>query len=474
VTTVTGLTELHGAIAGEVLLPGSPDYESVRRPVMARFHDVHPQAIARCAEPGDVAEAIAFARRVGLEPAVRAGGHDFEGRSSTEGLLVDVSPMRSIAVGDGSVVIGAGARLGDVYDALEPHGLAIAAGCGPTVGIAGLALGGGLGILGRRHGLTCDQVTRAQVVLADGRVVDCDEEHEADLFWALRGAGGCQVGVVTRLELRTVPAPATTTLHLTWPYEHGAAVLEAWQDWAPDAPDELAASLLVTAGADPAEPPRVHVFGALLGTREAAQRQLDAFAGRAGAAPASVELHELPFRAAKRRLAEHGPAEGASPAARLFSRSGFFRQALTHGTVERLLDHLAAGRAPGEHRVLDLTPWGGAYNRVATDATAFAHRRERFLLKHDVAVEPGADVPRARQWLTRSWELAHPSGTARVYPNFPDPELGDPGAAYHGENLERLRRVKAAYDPDGLFGRSLAPPSPPFPHGGRATASRRG
>ena len=262
-----GEAELQRAIAGDVLVPGADGYESVRRPPVGLFGDVRPRAIVRCTTPADVAETIAFARGSGLRLAVRSGGHCFAGRSSTRGILLDISPMNAVALEGGIATVGAGARLGDVYDALEPHGVTIAAGCGPTVGIAGLVLGGGLGILGRRHGLTSDQLAAAQVVLADGRVVDCDERRHGDLFWALRGAGGCQFGVVTTLTLRTVPAPTTTILHLQWEQRDAVAVLEAWQGWAPDAPDELAASLLLTAGGDPGRPPVVHVFGAMAGRR---------------------------------------------------------------------------------------------------------------------------------------------------------------------------------------------------------------
>ena len=431
-----------------VLLPGTDAYEAVRRPPLGLFDHFRPQAIARCTTPADVAEAIASARRGGLELAVRAGGHCFAGRSSTEGMLIDVAPINGVRVGDGVATIGAGARLGDVYDALDAHGLAIAAGCGPTVGIAGLVLGGGLGILGRKHGLTCDQLVAARVVLADGRVVKCDERRHADLFWALRGAGGCQFGVVTELTLRTLPARSTTTLHLHWPYEDGVAVADAWQAWAPDAPDELAASLLVTAGADPAAPPRVHVFGAMLGTEREAAAMLATLPE-----PASADLHELSYRQAKRRLAEHGPGDEA-PGAHGFAKSEFFRRPLPREVIAALLDHLAAGRAAGEMRVLDLTPWGGAYNRVREDATAFAHRGERFLVKHDVAVDSRATPEQrrsARDWLARSWALVHPWGSGRVYPNFPDPELDDWPRAYHAGNVERLTRVKAAYDPDNVF-----------------------
>ena len=164
------------------------------RPPIPLLEHLRPQAIARCRSAADVAEALAHARRHGLAVAARSGGHCFGGRSSTEGLLVDVGPMNGVTVGDGVATIGAGARLGEVYDALDAHGLTIAGGCGPTVGIAGLTLGGGLGILGRTYGLTCDQLLGAEVVLADGRVL---EVSDGDLLWALRGAGGGRFGVVT-------------------------------------------------------------------------------------------------------------------------------------------------------------------------------------------------------------------------------------------------------------------------------------
>jgi FAD/FMN-containing dehydrogenase len=438
----------------DALLPGTAAYEDARRSPIGRFHEILPRAIVRCATPTDVAEAIAFARRSGETLAVRAGGHCFAGRSSTGGILIDVSPMSAVTVEDRVAIVGAGALLGDVYDALDEHGLAIAAGCGPTVGIAGLVLGGGLGILGRRHGLTSDQLVAARVVLADGRVVDCDEEHEADLFWALRGAGGCQFGVLTSLTLRTVPAPTATTLHLRWPFGDAAAVLDAWQAWAPDAPDELAASLLVTAGDDPAAPPLVHVFGAFVGTRPESSTLLDALVRRAGVEPADAALHESSYREAKRHLAEHGPGEEAPPDAHGFQKSEFFRRPLPAGTIAALLEHLAAARSQGELRVLDFTPWGGAYNRVPEEGTAFAHRAERFLIKHDVAVDRSATADErrsARDWLARSWEVVHPAGSGRVYPNFPDEDLEDWPAAYHAGNLDRLTSVKAAYDPDDVF-----------------------
>jgi FAD/FMN-containing dehydrogenase len=390
----------------ERLHPDDPAYDAARLPQVERFAAIRPHAIARCRSAAEVAEAIAYARRTGRGLAVRSGGHCFGGHSSTTGVLIDVSPMDAVELGDGRVTVGGGARLGRIYDALAPHGVTIAGGCGPTVGIAGLALGGGLGILGRRHGLTCDQMLAAEVVLADGRTVTCDEQRDGDLFWALRGAGGGRFGIVTRLTLRTVPAPATTCFHLTWPRERAVELIAAWQEWAPDAPDDVAASLLLTSTG-------VHVFGA----------------GPADLPPgaATRTVVDLPFREAKTWLAEHGPGEAGD-----HSKSEFFRAGLPLDAIEALVENFREGE-------LDFSPWGGAYNRVAPDATAFVHRRERFLLKQ--TGDPG--------WLRRSYAITHPYGSGGVYPNFPDPEVDE--RAFLGANVERVERVQAAYDPDGVF-----------------------
>ncbi len=437
--------------AGELLIPRSPGYEEARRPAIARFHDIEPRALARCRTDEDVVAALGFARSRDVHVALRSGGHCFAGRSSTDGIVIDVSPMRSVSIHDGVATVGAGARLADVYDALARNGLTIAAGCGPEVGIAGLTLGGGLGILGRLQGLTADQLLGARVVLADERVVEASERSEPDLFWALRGAGGGQFGVVTSLRFRTLRAPEiSTSLRLTWPVEHAAAVMGVWQDWGPDAPDSMAASLLLNAPADPARPPAVNVFGAMIGPAAVAASLLDEFVERIGVPPASSELVEAPYRDTKRRLAEHGPGDEV-PAGHPYCRSEFFRGPLPPETIARLVERLVSERRAGESRELDFSPWGGAYNRVAADATAFPHRDARFLLKFGVVLAPGADRRAATRWLGRAWETAHPHGTGGAYVNFPDPELEDSARAYHGGNLPRLERVKAAYDPDRLF-----------------------
>jgi FAD/FMN-containing dehydrogenase len=436
------LAALQGTIAGEVLLPGSPGYDTARRPAIARFHHVRPRAVVRCAATQDVVETLAVARLLRVPVAVRGGGHCFAGRSSTTGIVLDVSPMDTVAVQDELAVVGAGTRLGGLYDALDVHGLTLPAGCGPTVGITGLTLGGGFGELGRWHGLTCDRLVRARVVRGDGRVVDCDAHREPDLFWALRG-GGPGTGVVTTLLFRPVPAPPTTVFHLTWPARAATAVVAAWPRWAPAAPDELTATLRLVAPADPDLPAEVTLVGTMLEGDPAPL--LDEFVRRAGAEPARAELTSGSFREAKRYLAALGAGAAERPGVR-YSRSEFFRHPLAPDAAGALVRGVVADRVPGQAHEVDLIPWGGAYNRVPPDATAFAHRAEAYLLQ--IGLVTSGD---ARCRLDRSWSTIAPFGAGRVYPNFPDPDRALPAAAYHGDNHERLRRIRAATDPDAVL-----------------------
>jgi FAD/FMN-containing dehydrogenase len=460
--SASAVAALESAIEGAVIHPGSQEYETARMPAMVRFEGVKPAAIVRCTTPADVAGAIAFARHSGLEIAPRCGGHSVAGRSSTEGILIDVSAMSSVSVAGGEATVGAGARLGALYDALAEHGLTIPAGCGSSVGIAGLTLGGGIGVLGRKYGLTCDRMLRAEVVLADGRVVQCDEHTEEELFWALRGAGGGNFGVVTSFVFRTVPAPPTTVFHVGWPLLHAAAVVQAWQAWAPTAPDELDATLRLTAG-HAARPPVADLFGVVLGTEAEATGLLDELVARVGAEPAWASRRHMPYRDAKRYLdgleavedhEERADGNQPSPPGLIFSKSEFFRRPLPWEAIVALVENLARGLVRGHPREVSFLPWGGAYNRVPTDATAFAHRAELFLVQHLVVVDSDAATTggdAARDWLGRSWALLHPWGSGGVYPNFPDPELRDWARAYHGDNYHRLVRVKGRYDPGNVF-----------------------
>jgi FAD/FMN-containing dehydrogenase len=460
-STTPDWDELGAAIAGEVILPRSHGYDVAYQALNARFDEVRPQAVVRSGTSEDVVEAIRFAVDRGMAVAPRGGGHCFGGRSSTEGLLLDVSPMSSVEVAGDTVTVGGGTRLGDVYRSLLEHGLAIPGGSCPSVGVAGLTLGGGLGIIGRKHGLTSDHLLGVKIVLADGRMLECDEDHEPDLFWALRGGGAGNFGVVTQLAFRTVPAPDATNFEFTWPFSEAAAAIDAWQSWAPSAPDELAASLVISAGAEVEVPPSVEVFGVMIGPEPEAGARLDDLVARVGSDPSSSSSTHLSFRETIGYWgdrASRDPVAGEPPGRELrgcrFIKSEFFQRPLPTEVIEELLENLRKDRVPGQSRELDFSPWGGAYTRVPADATAFVHRDDRYWLKHAAEVDPAAsreEKEAAHDWARRSWGLVHPLGTGRVFPNFPDPDLEDWPQAYFGANLVRLRGVKARYDPGNVF-----------------------
>jgi FAD/FMN-containing dehydrogenase len=454
---------LDGTIAGQVRLPDSAGYERGRRAFNARYHDLLPEAIVSCATPEDVSETIAFVERYGLEHATRSGGHCFAGHSSTRGVLIDVAPLRSVSVAGGVATVGAGTLLGDVYEGLEAHDLAIPAGTCPRVGIAGLVLGGGLGILGRAYGTTSDHLLQAQIALADGRIVECDEHHDEDLFWALRGAGAGNFGVVTAFVFRTVPAPEVTNIHAAWAHRDAAAVIDAWQQWAPQGPDELAASLKVTASGERDRPPSVDMYGAFLGTESDGAELLDDLIMRAGSEPTSTSIRVMSFVHTRRFWAqlgatENGAGENADPQpveqVYLASKCEFFRRPLPAEAIAALVETFSRERHNGESRELDFMPWGGAYNRRRPDATAFVHRDELFQLKHAATVDPQAPPSSqltAQRWVVRSWGSVHPWASGRVFQNFADPDLDDWPNAYYGANYDRLLRVKGLYDPANVF-----------------------
>jgi FAD/FMN-containing dehydrogenase len=351
--------------------------------------------------------------------------------------VLDLSGLDSIRVtGDGVAVIGAGARLAQVYAALHACDRALPAGCGGTVGVAGLTLGGGIGLLGRKHGLTCDRLVGAQVVLADGSVVDCDHDREPDLFWALRGAAGGQFGVVTSLRFDTVPEPMTTRIEAHWPDAALDEVVAAWQAWAPDAPDELTVNLILESA--PGVPARATLFGAATLEPGPARELLQGLIDRAGVAP-TIELRGgLSFHHLKDTLDD----PRGRPGRPVRIRSEFFSRPMSDHSLASLLSHLD-DPATASRRQLTFTAMGGAYNRIARDATAFAHRDERFLLEH---IADAGDP-----WVHRSWAAVHADGSGHVYPNFPDPALEDWALAYHAGNYPRLAAIKKVYDPHCFF-----------------------
>ena len=454
---MTALRSLARGLHGRLVLPDDPAYQSTRSAFVRGLEEVLPEAVVRCGDPADVAEAITFARSCGMPFALRGGGHSFAGHSSTRGLLIDLGELTSIDVGAGTVTIGPGVLVAGLARRLAGHDRVVPCGWCPTVGVTGAVLGGGYGVLSRFYGLGADHLLAADVVLADGRTVRVDADREPELFWALRGAGGGNFGAVTSVVLRTRPAPALVSFCVRWPYDQAAAVIEAWQRWAPDAADEINAEVALTVPDSLDEPPSVTVFGVVVGDAAELVTFTDRIAG------AEISLTPLTGRAAACHHTYAGlpatevpfdpPAPDERPGLRV-TRSEFFDHPLPCDTIARLVANLVHARVEGQHRELELVPWRGAIGRVSRAATAFAHRDARFLIRHAVLTGRRATDEQRRaasRWATSSWALTHPHGNGHVYPNYPDPDLTDWEHAYYGANAGRLREVKRAYDPVGVF-----------------------
>lgn len=458
------LNVLASRLNGELLKPGDASYAWASKPFIARFDDLRPQAIVRAADAADVVAAVGFARAHELPFAVRSGGHSFAGFSSTLGLLIDVSPMNQVRFENGVVHVGAGTRIGDLAIALADSGQVLPGGSCPSVGIAGTALGGGLGVLGRMYGLTLDHMLAAEVVLADGSVVRADADHEPDLFWALRGAGGGNFGVVTSFEFRTHEAPEMTNFYLTWGSDRGADVFDAWQRWAPHTPEQMAAGFGMTGSDDPGQDIVVEVFGAMAAdegtTRATLAEVVDVVGPPAVSRVAALDyLGTAHFQAGLldevNNLMTPGPAGAVGRRqGHRFTKSEFFRANIPRDALDALMRVVVEDRVAGAWAGLEAAPWLGAYARPAADATAFVHRSEVFSLKEAIMVAPGASpevLAAAHGWVNDAYSAVHAAGSGAVYPNFPDPELTDWGRAYYGANLPRLCQVKRRYDPADAF-----------------------
>jgi hypothetical protein len=456
--------DLAAGLDGQLILPGDPGYGDIRKPQIRHLTEALPQAVVRCAGTSDVTRAVRFAGANGLPLAIRGGGHSLADYSSTDGLLLDLRAMDTIYIGPnaGHVTVGPGVTVGELAHRLAPLGRLVPCGWWPTVGVTGAVLGGGYGLFSRLYGLGCDHLISADVVLADGNVVRADAEQHPDLFWALRGAGGGNFGVVTSMWLRTSPAIPATVFAIGWQIGDAAHVTEVWQQFAPTAPGWVNAELGFVAGPDPESIPLAIAFGAIMAspkTAAATIAELELAVGIRGRRLAYTELSEtdsarhFSYMGVTVQAALPAPPIWQTPGLRVL-KSEYFDSPLPRHTIGQLVDNLIASRLPGQHRELEFVPWGGAYGRVPGDVTAFPHRAARFLLEHNADVGSAADAAlrsATHDWVNRSWETAHPSGNGLVYPNYPDPDLPHWASAYFGTNLSRLRSVKSAYDPHNFF-----------------------
>jgi len=438
---------LASSLRGRVISARDAAYDQVRTVALGNF-DRRPAAVIRVANVSDVAAVINFARATDLELAVRSGGHSVGGHSGTEGgLVIDLRDLNSIEIDRETSTVWAGTGLssGEVTRAVEQHGLIVGFGDSGTVGIGGLTLGGGIGYMVRKHGLTIDSLLAAELVTAAGDILVADADHHPDLFWALRGGGG-NFGVVTRLKFKLNPLPSFVGGPLVLPATaENIAKFAELADAAPEALSTIA--LVMPIPPVPFVRPEFHGTLALIGmmafsgTPDAATQALAPF--RAIATPIADLVGPAPYSA----MYAMDPPPEMRPAVSCRSR---FVDRFSVEDAARMLAALEACPSPmkmGQVRVL-----GGAYSRIATDATAFAHRKSKVMVAFLAMYEGGAEVTaHFDRWATSALDTVSKTN-AVAYVNFLGLEGGEGlRAAYPGSTWDRLRQIKAKYDPENLF-----------------------
>jgi FAD/FMN-containing dehydrogenase len=467
-TTATAAADwaaLARELDGSLVRPGDAQWAAARQLYNTRFDALKPAAVAYVAHPDDIRTALSYARAHKLRVAIRNGGHSYAGWSSGNGrLVVDVSKLNRVRAGGGSAVVGAGAKLIDVYRALAAKGVTIPAGSCPTVGVSGLVLGGGHGVVSRAYGLTCDSLTQATLITADGKELTANARDNKDLFWALRGAGNGNFGVVTELHFRTHPAPQAVTGYLSWPWSRAAAVVKAWQEWGPAQPDEIWSSLHVAGASGGRATVSVAAFS--LGTHGELQNAVDRLADRVGAPASNVSLRRRGYEEAMEIYAGcssfstdaqchlPGTTPGRSPQGALgretyAARSDFFDKSLSPAAIQTLLKQITSVR--GGSGSIAFTALGGAVNRVSPTATAFVHRRSRMLAQYIASWRAGTSGSTAESWLTGAHTAMKPYASGAAYQNYTDPTLKDWRKAYYGDAATRLAKLKNRYDPNRFF-----------------------
>ncbi|WP_407842041.1 FAD-binding oxidoreductase (plasmid) [Streptomyces sp. DSM 116496] len=455
---------------GRLVLPSHAEYPVAKQLELAQFDVINPQAIAYCKTPADVSNAILFARDEGLQFAVRSGGHNYAGASTTTGLVIDVSEMNSIKFGtNNSVTIGPGALNIDVLNTLATKGLSLSSGGCPTVAAGGFLQGGGLSFMTRSLGVGCDSVKSAQVVLANGSIVTASATKNSDLYWAIRGGGGGNFGVVTSYELTAHVIGPLLVSYLFFPYERSAEILDASTRWLVNAPRSISGGAYITLpDAAPGAVPTTVVTLVSRGTSAelaAETARLLAMTGQpVGRNDMTTSYQNLMLNIfgcgslsqdACRRSEKTTTGQLTRPAFGV-ERMRMVSQPLPLSGWTDVMTAFDAHRAAGQRRTLEIHWFGGAANDVAASATAYPHRDTLFCVSYrsttaDAANATPAGKAVAQQWVDGGFAAVNPHSNGGTYVNYMDPALQDWKQSYYGANYSRLVTVKKKYDPARIF-----------------------
>jgi FAD/FMN-containing dehydrogenase len=448
--------ELRASMGGSVIGRDDQGYGEARKLWNADI-DGHPAVIARCASPADVVTAIEFARRHGIEIAVRGGGHSMPGVSTVDdGLVIDLSDLRDVTVDPAAkrARVGGGARLADLDAATQAHGLAVPAGLVSDTGVGGLTLGGGMGWLTRLAGLTIDNLVSAQVVTADGRILRVAEDENPDLFWAIRGGGG-NYGVVTEFEFRLHDVgPIVHFGLLFWSLDHGAEVLRLARDVIPALPREINVVIAgVNAPPAPFVPEQHRLqpgYGLLVAGFGSPDDHADALRQIREALPPLWDFADsMPYVALQQLL-----DEANAPGFYCYDK-GTYLADISDEAIEVIAEQLPAKTSPLS--LLLFYRLDGAYSDVAENATAFSGGRAPRYAVFIIAVCPAPELLEAeRAWVRSLWAALAPHAIdIGSYVNaLSDVDDARLRASYGPEKFERLGAIKRSYDPENIFHRN--------------------
>jgi FAD/FMN-containing dehydrogenase len=448
-TEASAVETLKAGVRGQLIGPNDPDYDAARRVYNAMI-ERRPALIVRAADIADVVSAVKHARESGLILAVRGGGHNGAGLGTCDGgLVLDLSRMKGVRVDPRARTarVEGGATLGDVDHATHAFGLATPAGIISTTGVGGLTLGGGIGHLTRKYGLTIDNLLEADVVLADGSIVTASPEEHGDLFWALRGGGG-NFGVVTSFLFRLHPVHTVVAGPTLYPLERAPDVMRWYREFLPQAPGDLNGFFaFLTVPPAPPFPAELHLkkmCGIVWCYSGDAERADEVFRPiREFGRPALYGVHAVPYPALQSVF------DGLYPPGHQWYWRADFINDLGDEAIARHQEFAAA--LPTMQSTMHMYPTDGAAHRVARQDTAFSHREARWA-QVMVGVSPDpADAARIKDWTVRYWEALHPYSAGGAYVNFMMDEGQERVRATYRDNYDRLARIKRKYDPGNLF-----------------------
>jgi len=447
--SMDAIAALRMKIRGDIIQPGDPEYDTARKVYNAMI-DKHPALVVRCVDVADVSSAVGFATEQHLEVAIRSGAHNGPGFGTVEGgMVIDLSRMRGIRVDpeEKTVRVEAGAIWGDIDHATYPFGLAVPGGFISTTGVGGLTLGGGVGYLARRYGLTIDNLLSVDMVLADGCFVTADKDHNEDLFWAVRGGGG-NFGIVTSFLYRANPVSTVYGGPMFWSIDEAKALFPYWQDLILNSPEDF--NGFFGFGMIPPAPPFPEMYHmqkmclivwCYTGPLEKAEEVFKPI--RSFRQPAIDLAGPIPFPVLQSLNDAMYPA-----GYQWYWQADFFKQydeAAINLLIERAIE------LPTLFSLVHVYPINGAAGKVGSTETAWSYRNANFI-QDIVAVDPDpANNERMIKWAKDSWAAMHPYSLGGAYLNFKMDEGNETVKAGYGDNYTRLAQIKAKYDPNNIF-----------------------